>query len=144
MAAPFQVTIDCTNPAALSEFWAEALGYTQEPVPSGYSTWEAFLKDQGIPLEEGTRYSAVLPPEGTGWPRVLFQRVPEPKTVKNRVHFDLPVADRGIPTDKRRALVEETIARLTTLGAVLAGPVEEHGSYWMVMRDPEGNEFCVF
>jgi hypothetical protein len=144
MRAPFQVTIDCANPTTLSEFWAEALGYTQEPVPSGYSTWEEFLEAQGIPFEEGTRYAAVLPPEGTGWPRVLFQRVPEPKTVKNRVHLDLPVADRGVPTDKRRALVEETIARLTALGAVATGPVEEHDSYWMVMQDPEGNEFCVF
>ena len=61
-----------------------------------------------------------------------MQQVPEPKTVKNRVHLDLKVPD-----------VEATVARLEALGARTAGPIEELGSCWVVMADPEGNEFCV-
>jgi hypothetical protein len=144
MAAPFQVTFDCSDPEALAGFWAGAIGYFPEPAPSGFVTWEDFLRDQGVPSEDWTKYAAVVPPPGVDGPRLYFQKVPEPKAAKNRVHLDLPVAARGTPPEERRARLEQEIARLVTMGAVVIGPVTEHGDYWMVMQDPEGNEFCLY
>jgi len=69
---------------------------------------------------------------GKGW-QMLFQVVPEGKSAKNRLHLDL------IPP----TTMKEEVARLTALGATEQRLVEEHGSYWTVMLDPEGNEFCV-
>ena len=66
--------------------------------------------------------------------RILFQRVPEPKTVKNRWHIDLNVG---------RERVAEEVARIEGLGGVQVREVEEWGQYHVVMQDPEGNEFCV-
>jgi predicted enzyme related to lactoylglutathione lyase len=77
-------------------------------------------------------YVALVPLAGGG-PNVLLQQVPEPKSGKNRVHLDLKVPD-----------IEAEAARLESLGARrTAGPVSELGSRWIVMADPEGNEFCV-
>lgn len=101
------ITIDCANPARLAEFWTAALGY----------------KLQDIDEED----ALIVGPEGQN-SRVLFQVVPEGKTVKNRVHLDLT------PEDTREAEVE----RLIGLGATVYQQFD-----WTVMLDPEGNEFCV-
>ena len=81
------------------------------------------------------RRAAELDPDGVG-PRVLFLRVPERKHVKNRLHFDL----RAGKTDEAR---EAKIIELTHAGAASIRRVDENGQWWMVMSDPEGNEFCV-
>lgn len=139
----FQVTFDCADPAQLSAWWAEVLGYQVQPPPSGFDTWPAFLEAQGVPKDRWNSASAIVDPAGVG-PRVFFQQVPEPKTVKNRVHLDLqsggPLSD---PLDVRRARTEEEAARLEKLGATRVGANEGLGVYWVVMRDPEGNEFCA-
>ena len=88
--------------------------------------------------------SACEDPEGKG-PRLYFQRVPEPKQGKNRMHLDLNVSGgRSVPVDQRKALVDAEVTRLKALGASdHRGPMEERGDYWVRMNDPEGNEFCV-
>jgi hypothetical protein len=135
MAAPFQITIDCRDANAMSSFWSAALGYTVEPPPAGYLSWEDFLRANDIPLPPEGSISAIVDPDGIG-PRILFLRVPEPKTVKNRLHLD-------IRTDRTDAGKEAKIAQLIEAGASEVRRVDEHGGWWMVMTDPEGNEFCV-
>ena len=83
-------------------FWAEVLGYQLDPPPPGYDSWEAWLTEQGIPESDWNMASAVSDPDGRG-PRIFFQRVPEPKQVKNRVHLDVNAGGpRGTPDDERR------------------------------------------
>jgi hypothetical protein len=143
MATPVQVVIDCADPGRLAPFWAEALGYVVQPPPEGFGSWQDWLASMGIPEPEWNSASAVVDPDGSG-PRIYFQRVPEPKTVKNRVHLDINAGGpRGTPDDERRRRVGETVERLTARGASTLREVEERGEHWVVMQDPEGNEFCV-
>jgi hypothetical protein len=138
-----QVTYDCADPDRLASFWAEALGYRMQEPPEGYATWPAFLAAQGIPEDQWNSASAIVDPEGRG-PRLYFQRVPEAKVVKNRVHLDLNVGGGGhVPLEERRGRVNAAVERLRGLGATQLRPVEERGEYWVVMSDPEGNEFCL-
>jgi hypothetical protein len=74
---------------------------------------------------------------------LLFLRVPEGKPGKNRVHLDLHVVAPGTPMDERRVALAARAAELVAKGASEVGPVEEYGQYWIVMADPEGNEFCI-
>jgi catechol 2,3-dioxygenase-like lactoylglutathione lyase family enzyme len=143
METQVQVTFDCADPAALSTFWAAALGYRLQDPPEGFATWEAFLTDLGVPEDEWNSASAVVDPDGGG-PRLYFQRVPEPKAAKNRVHLDLNVGGPlGTPLDERKTAVGREVKRVTDIGAEVVREVEERGEYWVVMRDPEGNEFCL-
>jgi catechol 2,3-dioxygenase-like lactoylglutathione lyase family enzyme len=146
MATRIQVVFDCADPARLADFWAKALGYIQPDPPEGFTTWEEWLKARGIPEEQWNSANAVEDPEGVG-PRIFFQRVPEPKTVKNRVHLDVNVADRGIGHDERKKQVDAAVERLKAEGAsALYVNDREPGNpdyYGVVMQDPEGNEFCV-
>src|SRR5262245_2137883 len=114
-----------------------------QPPPDGFATWEDWLREMGIPEDQWNSASAVMDPEGNK-PRLYFQRVPEKKQAKNRVHLDLNVGGpHGTPMDERRGRVDPEVERLTALGATTLRPVEERGEYWVVMQDPEGNEFCV-
>jgi Glyoxalase-like domain len=144
MPTDFQVVIDCADPARLSAFWAAALGYELQPPPSGFASWEAFLRQSGVPEDEWNSASALVDPEGKR-PRVYFQRVPEGKVAKNRLHLDLSVGGgQATPLAERRVRVDAEVARLTALGATdERGPIEKDGEYWVRMNDPEGNEFCV-
>jgi hypothetical protein len=143
LALSFQVTFDCADPDRLARFWAAALGYKIPGPPAGFDTWEAFLESIGVPEEKRKSASAVEDPDGNG-PRIFFQQVPESKTVKNRVHLDLRIGGGPqTPLAERRALIDATVERLVELGATVVGPVEEYGHYCVVLRDPEGNEFCA-
>ena len=143
MATKVQVVIDCADPARLSSFWAEALHYRLDDPPEGFATWEDALRSWGVPEEDWNSASAVSDPEGVG-PRVYFQRVPEAKVVKNRVHLDLNAGGgREVSIADRRHRVDEEVRRLEALGARVLRPMEQRDEYWVVMQDPEGNEFCV-
>src|SRR5262245_8760979 len=143
MAIPVQVVIDCHDPDALAHFWADVLGYQLDPPPPGYDSWEGWLRDHGIPASEWNSASAVSDPEGRG-PRIFFQRVPEPKERKNRVHLDVNVGGpREPPGDQRRADLDAAVERVIGLGATKLRLVEERGERHYVMQDPEGNEFCL-
>jgi Glyoxalase-like domain len=142
MGRTVQVAIDCADPAVLSRFWAGALGYVLQPPPEGHDSWESWLAAMGVPESEWNSASAVIDPDGAG-PRVYFQRVPEAKAGKNRLHLDLRASDVQRPAEERRRAIEPEVDRLVALGASVVGPVEERGEWWVVMQDPEGNEFCV-
>ena len=143
MARSFQVTFDAASPAALSRFWAEALGYVLQPPPPGFESWEDWLRERGVPESDWDSASALVDPEGEG-PRLFFQRVPEPKTAKNRVHLDVGVSGGpGLPVEERRPAIRAEAGRLEALGARRIEEIEELGGVWIVMADPEGNEFCV-
>ena len=134
MGLPIQITFDCHDADAMAEFWALALEYQLQTPPDGFETWEAFLDANEIPRPDPGSIAAVIDPDGTG-PRILFLRVPEHKTVKNRVHLDVAVSD----DDARLAKVRQ----LVSAGGTEIGRVDENGQWWIVMRDPEENEFCV-
>jgi hypothetical protein len=143
MSHSFQVTIDCADPHRLATFWAAVLGYKIQDPPTGYATWQEFLTAQGVPESEWNSASAIVDSDGDGT-RIFFQRVPEPKTMKNRLHLDVNVGGGpSVALAERRPRVDEAVERIVGLGASRVGPVDERGEYWVVMRDPEGNEFCV-
>jgi hypothetical protein len=134
VALDVQITFDCADADRLAAFWATALDYVVQPPPGDFPTWEAFLEANRLPIPERGSISAVVDPEGIR-PRVLFLRVPEAKTVKNRVHLDVIAGDDEAKLAKVRRLVEA--------GGSEVRRVEESGQWWVVMHDPEGNEFCV-
>jgi hypothetical protein len=85
----------------------------------------------------------VVDPEGKA-PRIFFQRVPEGKTVKNRVHLDLNVGGgTRVQLEQRKPRVEAEAERLVGLGARRVRAFEKMGEYWVAMLDPEGNEFDI-
>jgi Glyoxalase-like domain len=87
--------------------------------------------------------AALVDPEGVR-PRLFIQRVPEPKTAKNRVHLDLGVSGgREVPLEERPPRVDAVVERLVGLGATKVRANDELDQYWVVMQDPEGNEFCL-
>ena len=89
MATRIQVTFDCAEPARLARFWASALNYQLEDPPAGHDTWATYWRSIGIPEDEiDEEPESAVDPDGVG-PRIWFQQVPEPKTIKNRVHLDL-------------------------------------------------------
>ncbi|WP_436790144.1 VOC family protein [Yinghuangia sp. YIM S10712] len=144
MAHSVQITFDCADPAGLSAFWAETLGYRLQDPPGGFASWEQALQAMGIPPERHNDASAVVDPEGVG-PRLFFQKVPEGKQAKNRVHLDVRAAP-GLEGDARMAALEAEAERLVALGATRFRrhePDPPLGAGHIVMADPEGNEFCL-
>jgi predicted enzyme related to lactoylglutathione lyase len=107
------LVLDCEDPARLAEFWGPALGYVNVGTFGPY---------------------VALFPDGRPGPKLLLQKVAEEKSVKNRMHLDIEVPD-----------IEAESTRLVTLGAhrVRDAPRQEHGTTWVLMADPEGNEFCI-
>ena len=142
MAANVQVAFDCADPAGLGRFWAAALGYIEQPVPPGYESWDALLAEMGVPEDKREDAYAVVDPDGAG-PRLFFQKVPEGKSAKNRVHLDICPAGVTASADERRVAAEGRRAELVEVGAREVTRLEEYGQFWIVMQDPEGNEFCL-
>ena len=144
MSRTVQVTFDCADPGALCAFWCEVLGYRLDEPPPGFATWDEALDAWGVPPERRNDASAAVDPDGAG-PRLWFQKVPEGKSAKNRVHLDVRAAP-GVPAEDRMAALADECARLVALGGtrlrlVEPAPPMSHG--FIVMADPEGNEFCL-
>ncbi|WP_067657857.1 VOC family protein [Nocardia harenae] len=152
MSRTVQITVDAHDPRGLSLFWRDVLGYVI-PGPPGVeladgadplAAWDEFLAKLGVPEEQRNSNSAVEDPEGAG-PRVFFQRVPEDKVAKNRVHLDVRAAP-GLDGDERMAALEAECDRLVALGATRlrrSEPAPPMSMGFIVMADPEGNEFCL-
>ena len=142
MSRALQVVFDAAAPGALAEFWKVALGYVSDPPPSGFSSWDEALARWGVPEERRDDANAIVDPDGAG-ARVFFQKVPEAKAGKNRVHLDVAVP-RGLPEGEHWPTVLALVDELTAVGAqVLDERSNPFGDHWMVLTDPEGNEFCV-
>jgi len=144
MATPIQLVFDTADPPGQAAFWAAALGYKLQDPPDGFASWEDALRAWGVPQENWQDASAIVDPDGTG-PRIFFQKVPEPKTAKNRLHMDLNVGGgQSVALTQRKERVDAEVARLKALGASdERGAIERNDEYWVRMNDPEGNEFCV-
>jgi hypothetical protein len=130
-----QVTFDANDPVALATFWAAALEYP----PPDTDAMQAALREAGEPDERLDHWALIGDPNGIG-PRVFFQKVPEGKTAKNRVHLDIRA--RGAERSDE-ATVDARVSELLKLGAKKVQAVHDIGSYFVVMQDPEGNEFCI-
>ena len=113
MAATLGLVLDCADPEALGKFWSAAIGYE---IVGGVGNFVLLVDETGAQ------------------PKLLLQRVDEPKAGKNRMHFDIETST-----------VDEEVVRLESIGArrIVDDAIEEHGVRWFVMADPEGNEFCV-
>ncbi|MFD5121109.1 VOC family protein [Streptomyces sp. NPDC058385] len=135
----FQVTFDCAEPERVARFWCEVLGYVVSPPPKGFDTWDDF--DRSRPPEDQGSWFACSDPSGVG-PRLFFQRVPEGKVVKNRVHLDVRVGT-GLVGEERLAALEAECARLVPLGAVRVQLLLDENDSCIAMQDIEGNEFCL-
>ncbi len=133
MARAIQISIDAARPRELAQFWCEALGYIEQPPPAGFDTWVAALTAFGIDQSDPERAFAIVDPDGAG-PRIFFQKVPEAKIAKNRVHLDIRVDP---------AELHQRAAELEALGATRVAEFDEPGGHWITMLDPEGNEFCL-
>ena len=136
-----QLTIDCENPHELAHWWAEALGWDVETQDEGFIQ---SMLDQGLAQESDVatfraarvwKAGAAINHPGEHRPRLLFQKVPELKTTKNRIHWDLRNASG--------AASEQDVDRLVAMGAARIGEGSQGPSSWVVLADPEGNEFCV-
>jgi hypothetical protein len=145
MPYEFQVVVDSQQPHELADWWAETLGWVVEPqdeafikrmIAEGHASEEDTITRNGqLHWRDGAaiRHPGELAGGGTR-PRVLFQLVPESKTVKNRLHLDLrPGGDNA----------DELVARLTERGATVLHTGSQGPHVWRTLADPEGNEFCV-
>ena len=114
MIRRIDVAIDCHDPDSQAKFWAEVLGYRR--------------------FGSTGQYRSIVPDAVGDGPKIILQGVPEAKSVKNRLHLDLVVDDVGAE-----------VARIENLGAtqVQGAAVEEADVHWILMADPEGNEFCI-
>ncbi|WP_432107326.1 VOC family protein [Streptomyces sp. AA1529] len=137
----FQVTFDCASPERVARFWCEVLGYVVPPPPEKFGTWDEY--NRSLPPERRDAAFACSDPSGTG-PRLFFQRVPEGKVAKNRLHLDVR-AGTGLVGEERVAALEAECARLVALGAqrVRLLLADEENESCLVMQDVEGNEFCL-
>lgn len=148
MALDYQIVMDCAEPLELSRFWAAALGYEAEDNSAliEQAAAQGLAGEDDYTAVDGRKawiaLAAIRHPDDPVHPftgagqgrRMLFQQVPEGKTVKNRVHLDLRSGPGGRDAE---------VARLEKLGAVAVAVVEEPGASHVCMRDPEGNEFDV-
>lgn len=142
MAYEFQVTQDSTDPHPLADWWAETLGWEVEPSDEAFirrMIAEGYATDADTKVHNGTLVwragAAIRHPEGLpGAPRVLFQWVPEEKSVKNRMHLDVRVGSDD---------PEAVVGKLTARGATYLHKGQQGPLAWTTMADPQGNEFCV-
>ncbi|MEU5217258.1 VOC family protein [Streptomyces sp. NPDC020807] len=136
-----QITFDCADPERVARFWCEVLGYVAPQPPEGFESWDAY--NATLAPEERGAWFACSDPTGAG-PRLYFQRVPEGKVVKNRVHIDVR-AGKGLVGDERLATLEAECERLVALGATHLKTLyaDEENESCINMQDVEGNEFCL-
>ena len=135
MARRIQIAMDASDPPALAAFWKKVLGYVEPPPPEGYATWVDWLTENVPEKERWHDVVVLVDPDGIR-PRLYIQRVPEPKTAKNRVHLDVHATGDGTTLD-------EVVAEAEALGATRLWEKEEFGVRWVTLADPEGNEFCL-
>jgi hypothetical protein len=143
----WQLTIDANVPALLARFWAKALGYQPVPPDEPETTWHAHYRAR---LGEDAAFDdRLFDPAGLR-PPIWFQEVPETKAGKNRLHLDLyPTGrDHTLPLERRIEIVEMKVEQLVGLGASIVRRTREEDEpgdsiYYVVMHDPEGNEFCI-
>lgn len=143
MAYDFQVAVDAADPHGLADWWAEAMGWEVEPQDPDFiaeMVAQGFASDDDAIVHNGQRVwrdgAAIRHPDSEAGPgrRIIFQLVPETKTVKNRVHLDLWVGPENVASER---------TRLEAMGATYLYSASQGPHQWDTMADPEGNEFCI-
>ncbi len=143
MPTPVQIVFDCADPDRLAQFWAATLHYVLQPPPPGYASWEDALAAFGVPKEDWGSASAVVDPEGKG-PRIYFQKMDTSKLGKNRLHLDVNVGGgEKAPFQERKVRVQAEAARVQGIGATRLRVEDDGREFFIVLTDPEGNEFCI-
>ena len=139
MGNPISLVLDCADPVRVGAFWRQALGYVEADPPKGYGSWAEVA---AAPPADGICYM-ITDPDGTR-PSMLFQVVPEPKVAKNRLHIDIRLS-AGIPwpSDEERRRIDAGVAPLVELGATVLHRNQDPDDWFVVLQDPEGNEFCL-
>jgi hypothetical protein len=138
---PLSLVFDCADPVLLGGFWRQALGYEEATPPDGYASWAEYGTVNRRPAA-GIGYQ-IADPGGTR-PPILFQVVPEPKVAKNRLHIDIRLsAGAPRPSEEERRRIEAGVAPLVELGATVLRRNEDPEDWYIVLQDPEGNEFCL-
>jgi hypothetical protein len=142
-AFDLHIVFDCANPDLVARFWMEALGGYDfpMPVPDGFTTWDEWADAQGIPVEQRPT-GRTLVDKDRDRPDIFFLQVPEAKAGKNRLHLEIKVAP-GLDGDARRAKISAEAQRLSAIGATILRPMDLPEGFYLIMQDPEGNEFCV-
>jgi hypothetical protein len=143
----FQIVADAARPHEQADWWASALGWEVEPSDEAFirkMIAEGYAAESDTTLHNGTLVwtegAALRPPgeagaaTGPGYSRLLFQLVPEGKTVKNRMHLDIRTGEED---------QEAVVRRLASAGATELHRGQQGPHHWVTMADPEGNEFCV-
>ena len=145
-ATTMTLTLDCAGPRALARFWCGAIGYEPAPPPTGFTSWEEWLRTHDVPPHEWDDGAAIHDPDGAG-PPIGFLKVPEQRAGKNRMHLDLQVSGgRHLAGELRTERIRAETERLVALGARVVEEFPSPGAphvdhVWMA--DPEGNDFCV-
>jgi hypothetical protein len=142
LAYEFQVAQDSADPHTLADWWAETLGWEAEPSDEAFirrMIAEGYASDSDTKVHNGSLVwkegAAIRHPDGLERaPRVLFQLVPEEKTVKNRMHLDVRIGAED---------VEAVVGKLIARGASFVHEGRQGPHTWVTLVDPEGNEFCV-
>ncbi|MET7970879.1 VOC family protein [Micromonospora sp. NPDC005305] len=144
MSVQWSLTVDCARPRELAAFWCLALGYVLAAPPEGFATWEEWQTHFKIPEDEWDDGAFIEDPDGFR-PAVSFLKVPEPKVVKNRMHFDIHVGGgRQEPFEVRWPRVQAVVDKLVAAGGAVLRVDEPDGTPdHVTMADPEGNEFDV-
>ena len=144
MTISWSLTIDCREPQAVARFWAVALGYVEQPPPTGWETWDDWFRHFAVPEEDRGDVAALCDPDGV-LPSISLLRVPEPTRGKNRLHLDLQVSGgRAQPDEVRRPRIEAMVARLAAAGGTVVARHDHGGALdHVTMVDVEGNELCI-
>jgi hypothetical protein len=143
MIPDIHIVFDCADPDRLARFWMVALpGYDfPHGPPDGFPTWQEWADANDIPEEQRNAGRTLVDRQGHR-PDIFFLRVPESKNTKNRVHLDVKASD-PLPDAERRARIEAVGNELVAAGGSIYRRVDNEEGFWLVMQDPEGNEFCV-
>jgi len=137
MPRRFGVTIDCTDPLTLAAFWCEVLDYQEDPAPEGYESWADYDAANGVSEDDASAGATIVDPTGVG-SRIYFQRVPETKAGKNRVHLDVTVSE-----SRQWEEVRAAADRVAAAGGRILRASDDPNDRFIVVADPEGNEFCL-
>jgi hypothetical protein len=140
-----QLVVDCADPHRLADWWADTLGWSVEPqdadfirsmIAQGHASDDDTTNHRGsLVWKEGSAIRPDVTTLAEPGPRILFQLVPEKKTVKNRLHLDIRISPD--------TTVEGEVARLVAAGATELHQGRQGPHRWTTLADPEGNEFCV-
>jgi hypothetical protein len=143
MIPDIHIVFDCADPDRLAHFWMVALPGYEFPyaLPDGFATWEEWADANEIPEEKRNAGRTLVDRQGNR-PDIFFLRVPESKITKNRLHLDVKVG-RGLDDAERRARIEAVGSQLVAAGGSILRRIDDEEGFWLVMQDPEGNEFCV-